>query len=91
MIACKRGGRLRRRYMVLNLFILSNYKVFNKFRCMSHKLNIPQYRYDINVNTEFEALGLDSLDMYGLLTEIDSRYTLRSLTKSLINYCVLLM
>lgn len=29
---------------------------------------------DINVNTEFEALGLDSLDMYGLLTEIDSRY-----------------
>lgn len=29
---------------------------------------------DINVNTEFEALGLDSLDMYGLLTEIDTRY-----------------
>ena len=29
---------------------------------------------EINVNTEFKDVGLDSLDMYGLLTEIDARY-----------------
>ena len=29
---------------------------------------------DINGDTEFEEVGLDSLDMFGLLSEIDSRY-----------------
>ena len=31
---------------------------------------------DIDVNTAFEAVGLDSLDMFGLCAEIDSRYNL---------------
>lgn len=30
----------------------------------------------INLDTSFESLGLDSLDMYGLLSEIDDNYNI---------------
>jgi len=30
---------------------------------------------EIDMSTEFEAVGLDSLDMFGLLSEIDERYS----------------